>query len=214
MSQESLMQMLQEGDVEGAKALIDASPDIARATNEQGVSMVMLARYMQQPEIAALLGAAKGELDVYEAIALGDTRRLGELLDAEEALLEAESPDGFRPLHYAAFFGQEAATAAILSRRPLVAEPANNPTRVHPLHSAAAARSVPICRALLDAGAEVDARQQAGFTALMAAAMHGHEELAQLLLERGADATLASDDGKTAADFAREGGHEALLDRL
>jgi ankyrin repeat protein len=67
---------------------------------------------------------------------------------------------------------------------------------------------------LLDHGAEVDARQQAGYTALQAAAIHGDEELSDLLLSRGADPALRSDDGKSAADLAREKGHQALAGRL
>ena len=45
-------------------------------------------------------------------------------------------------------------------------------------------------RALLDRGAEVDARFRYGATALFKAAERGHTEVVKLLLERGADATV------------------------
>jgi ankyrin repeat protein len=67
---------------------------------------------------------------------------------------------------------------------------------------------------LLDRGADVNARQQLGFTPLHAAAGNGDEAMADLLLARGADATLKSDDGKTPADVAAERGHTNLAERL
>jgi ankyrin repeat protein len=67
---------------------------------------------------------------------------------------------------------------------------------------------------LLDHGADVDARQQAGWTALHAAAQHGDTDLAELLLSRGADPRLRSDEGKDAMDLARANGHAALAERL
>lgn len=42
-------------------------------------------------------------------------------------------------------------------------------------------------RALADAGADVDARDEHGQTALMNAAREGHTEVVRLLIERGAD---------------------------
>ena len=58
---------------------------------------------------------------------------------------------------------------------------ANNATRVQPLHSAAAQRSVAIVRMLLDAGANVHAKQEGGYTALDAAVMHKDDELISVL---------------------------------
>ena len=42
-----------------------------------------------------------------------------ELLDADPALIEAWSPDGFQALHLAAFFGQTDAAEALLQRAPI-----------------------------------------------------------------------------------------------
>ena len=57
-----------------------------------------------------------------------------------------------------------------------------------PIHSAAAnGGSVEIVRMLLDAGADVNARQPEGFRAIDAARQEGNEELERLLLERGAE---------------------------
>jgi ankyrin repeat protein len=73
---------------------------------------------------------------------------------------------------------------------------------VHPIHSACAVRDHESVRALLEAGADPNVRQQGGLTPLHAAAHHGDTELADLLLKHGADPELADDSGK-APDLSR-----------
>ena len=53
-----------------------------------------------------------------------------------------------------------------------------------------------------------------GVTALMSAALGGHEAVAQLLLQHGADVMAAANDGSTALIFAAEGGHVAVAQLL
>jgi ankyrin repeat protein len=67
---------------------------------------------------------------------------------------------------------------------------------------------------LIEAGADVNAVQQAGFTPLHAAAMTGQLELAKLLLDRGADRGAKTDDGRTALAMARDAKQQALIDLL
>jgi len=55
---------------------------------------------------------------------------------------------------------------------------------------------------LLDRGAEIDAVDNRGRTALMIASENRHTGPVDLLLRRGADATLRDRDGKTAGDLA------------
>jgi ankyrin repeat protein len=59
--------------------------------------------------------------------------------------------------------------------------------KVQPLHSAVAARSREIVAALLVAGADPNARQEGGFTPLMAAEQHEDADLVRLLLDHGAE---------------------------
>ena len=59
-----------------------------------------------------------------------------------------------------------------------------------------------VVRLLLEHGAEVDAKNESGETALMVAASNGYEKNVTLLLEHGADADLRNADGKTARELA------------
>jgi ankyrin repeat protein len=82
---------------------------------------------------------------------------------------------------------------------------------VTPLHSAAAGRSREIVHALLEAGADANARQSGGFTAIQAAAQNGDPEMARDLLAHGADTSAATDDdGRTALAIAEAEGHDEV----
>lgn len=60
-------------------------------------------------------------------------------------------------------------------------------------------------RALLDAGARVDATSPAGLTPLMMAAGYGYDGMLSLLLDHGANPSTARPDGATALDLAVQG---------
>jgi ankyrin repeat protein len=59
---------------------------------------------------------------------------------------------------------------------------------------------------LLERGANVNVRQERGFTPLMSAADNGDYEMAQLLLTYYADVNTRNDKGKSALDIARDKG--------
>jgi hypothetical protein len=71
-----------------------------------------------------------------------------------------------------------------------------------PLMRAAARGDVEVVRALLDAGADVNAERADGFTPLILAVFFGHEGVVRLLVERGADASARTRLGTTAARWA------------
>jgi uncharacterized protein len=167
-------------------------PALARARRD-GVSAILFARYCFKPDIVALLRPHCGALDIFEAAALGEVERVRALLDDDPTLANAAAPDGFGPLGLASFFDHEPVAALLRARGADSAKPSANAMRVMLLYSAAASRSVPIARALIAAGAPVDARQgsgEAGFTPLMEAALNGQVEMVELLLRHGANPDL------------------------
>lgn len=64
---------------------------------------------------------------------------------------------------------------------------------------------------LLDADADIDAKNEDGYTALHWAASLGHQEIAELLIARGASRHIANDDGATPLEFAIDNGDQAMV---
>jgi uncharacterized protein len=203
---EKLFEAIAAGDEETVQALVDGRPELAEKRNEAGLSPVLHALYNDKADLAELLLNANPALDVFDAAATGRTRGMEELIDAEPELARNWSTDGFTPLHYAAFFGQEDAARILLERGAEVEVVARNESiRVTPLHSAAAGSHSGIVKLLLEAGADPNAAQDGGFTPLHSAANNDDRESAEALLAAGADPALATDEGKTPAQLAGDG---------
>jgi ankyrin repeat protein len=155
------------------------------------------------------------ELTIFEAAAFGRTERLREILAADPAQADAISEDGFTALHLAIFGGQEGATRLLIEHGADLDRVSTSAiAQVSPLGTAAFVRSLPLARLLLDAGADVNARERSGgFTPLHAAAEHGDVDLARELIARGADPRIRTTDGRTAADLATNDELRRLLAR-
>jgi ankyrin repeat protein len=178
----------------------------------QAVSPILDALYHGRADEAERLLAETGaeRLTIHEAAAMGAGARIAALLDDDASAANAWSPDGFQPLGLAAFFGRREAVELLLARGGEVNTHARHPFHVAALHAALAGPLPNIARLLVDAGADVNARQQAGITPLHETAQNGDLELTQLLLDHGADPSALDDQGKTPAATAREHGHETL----
>ncbi len=198
------------GDAAQVRELVAERPELAEERDENGVSALMLSHYYGVPAADALREARSTPLDVFEAATVGDLERLRQLLDDDPELVRARSSDDGTALHFAAFFGQPAAAKLLIERGSDVEAVASTFGNVRPLHSAVAANNVEAALALLDAGADPNARQERGFTPLHGAAQNGSRELVDALLARGADPAATNDDGRAAAEFAAEQGHETL----
>ena len=202
------------GDQEAVERILRDDPAAARARREDGVSATLLALYHRQPGIASRLATAAGELDVFEAAALGRLARLTALLDEDGGRASAYSQDGWTPLHLAVFFGQFDAARLLLDRHAPVGAVGRNAMANQPIHAAAAGRHDDIVELLLDHGADPNARQAGGWTVLHQAAQNGNAVLVETLLQRGAHPAPHNDDGVTPSDLAARAGQTALAARL
>jgi len=203
---DELWQAVAAGDDEAVREAVDARPEVAAERNEEGLSLVLWALYNGRRELVEPILDANPPLDVFDAAAVGRTRGLEELLDAEPELARSWSPDGFTALHLASFFGEEEAARILLERGAEVGLVARNADiHVTPLHSAAAGGHSSIVKLLLEHGADPNAAQDGGFTPLHSAAQNDDRESVDALLAAGADRTLRSDEGKTPADLAGDG---------
>jgi ankyrin repeat protein len=197
--EDRFLEAVKGGDVETVQDRLAREPGLAAARDENGLSAVLLACYHGQAATRDALLAAGPPLDALELAAVGDAGGLQARLPAE---LHSRSPDGFTPLHYAAFFGGAEAVRVLLDAGADPDADAENAMRVRPLHSAAARGDREAVRLLLEAGAEVEPRQNGGYTPLHAAAHSDDPELAALLLAHGADPAAATDDGRDARALA------------
>jgi len=174
------------------------------------ISPLLAAVYRGDRDSVDALLADRPVLNVFEAAAVGDVAALHDLLDADPLLVHAESSDGAGALHLAAYFGHADAVRLLIDRGADVNAHARGFNGVAPINSAAAtsgsdeATSTECVRLLLAAGADADARQNNGSTALHAAAHSGCAEMARLLLEHSADPDAETDDGRTPRGMAPE----------
>jgi ankyrin repeat protein len=208
------VEAIQQGDLGRLEKLLADEPSLAVARTEQGVSLILLAAYHRRFDVAATIAARRQQLDVFEAAALGQAEHVAACCDKQPELIDSYSPDGFQPLHLAAFFAHADVVDVLLSRGADVDAVAQNASRVRPLHSAVAGRNAAVARRLIEGGADPNVQQHGGWTPLQAAAQHGDGELVQYFLDHGADPSSRSNDGKTAADLAESAGHAAIATML
>lgn len=184
----TIFDSIKAGDIDAVRAAVKDDPSLAAARDDDGRSAVRAALYIHNQKLADVLLDAKPELDVFDAASVGDVDRLGELLDGDADLVGAYSEDGYTPLHFAAFFDQGKAVRLLLDRGADVGAVARNDMQVQPLHSAVAADSREVAAALLIAGADPNAKQQGGYTPLMAAEQNEKEgDMVRLLMDHGAE---------------------------
>ena len=204
-----LMHAIQNRDLAAAKSALERDATQATAALPGGLSPLMFALYNGAHDIAGLLRSFR-ELDLFEAAAINDARCAAQLASAGPALLQQYTPDGWTPLHLAAFMGARDALLVLVGLGAPLDAISQNPTRNTPMQAAiAGAAGETLAPLLLAFGAPVNHVGGGGHTALHLAAARGLEPLCRLLLNRGAERLAKTEDGKTAADIARERGHPA-----
>ena len=211
---ETCFELLQAGDADGLRRILQQDPAASETRDAAGVSLLMHSLYRGRRDLAELIATKKKALDIFEATALGRLDRLKQCLRDDPSAINSRSKDGFTALHFACFFGQPDAAHLLIEGGAAVDAVAANPTQVMPLHSAASSRNLEAARLLLERGAPVNARQQAGWVPIHAAAQNGDRPMVELLLEHGADPKLVNDQGKTSALVAREKGHAEIATLL
>ncbi len=199
---QEIFDVIRAGDQSRLKALLAAQPGLVNVRNDQGHSPVLIAQYHHKRDLVGVLLAAGPELDIFDAASVGRTARVAQLLDQDAALVNAYSRDGFFPLGLAAFFGHPETVRLLLVRGADVAQVAQNPMRIQPLHAAVAGRSFEAIRLIVEAGAPVNGKQQEGWAPLHEAAHQKNVELTRYLLAHGADPKVQNDAGKSPRDLA------------
>lgn len=209
-----ILAVVKARDTRQAASLLGTHPELVNAKDASGQSVLMTALYHDAKDVVTILLRMGASVDVFAAAALGDVTRLQTFLGQEPQLVTTSSVDGWTPLHLAAHFGKLRAVEALLQCNASVAARSTNTLANQPLHAALAGGSADVVRTLIAHGADVNARQQGGYTPLHAAASNGRVDILHSLIAAGADLTAKTDAGKTAFGLAFDNNREEAIDLL
>lgn len=208
---QEMVEAVHAGDLDAVQKLLTENPRLAENVDDDRMPLPIVALYRGHEEIAGMLGAACEKLDIFTAAALGRLDQVEARVSEERSgYINETARDGFTPLQLACYFGREATALWLMENGADIEAVAQNEQRIRPIHAAAANGNLVVLRALVERGADVNARQQQDFTPLHTAADRGDGEMARLFLDHGADVSAQDASGRTAADIARERGHGAL----
>lgn len=170
----SIFELIDRDDVDGVRSLVAEDPGALEDRDDQGLSPLVHAAYRGRGPVFEVLLAAAPRRDPWDRLVAGESSGL--------PAPDAWSPDGFTPLHLAAFSHNAAGARALLEEGadPNVLARASF-ARVTPLGTAAFSGAVDVARALLEHGADPSIAEAAGGTPLDVARANGHDELVALL---------------------------------
>src|SRR5438552_7916948 len=137
-SSAAFIDAIKAGEYERVKAMVSAEPALLDARGRTGESAILTAVYHRQKEIVNLLVARGAALTLFEACAAGEVERLERLMADEGSLVNAFSPDGWTPLHLAAYFGHVKIAEMLIGQGADVNAGSRNATGNTPLHAALA----------------------------------------------------------------------------
>src|SRR3954469_17920777 len=101
----ALIDAIKAGELDRVKAMVSAEPELIDAHSRTGDSAILTAVYHRQKEIVNLLVARGATMTIFDACAAGELERAERLLGDDPGSIGTYSPDGWTPLHLAAFFG-------------------------------------------------------------------------------------------------------------
>jgi ankyrin repeat protein len=223
-------------DAEKVRALLAAGADV-RAKSKMGRTPLYLAAANDGSSATVKLlldrGANPTERDSIQSTPLLAAAGTNDLVSIRLLLEHGADPNdadmyGLTPLIQAAGNGNAKAIELLLGRgakvntvsKPEITQGVKNGPialgNVTALHAAAPASGPEAIKALLDAGANVNAADIRNMTPLMLAIATDHADprVVKLLIERGADVTLKDREGQSSIDWARKFNAPAILREL
>jgi ankyrin repeat protein len=204
-SSAAFIDAIKAGEFERVKAMVSAEPTLIDARSRSGDSAILTAVYHRQKEIVNLLVARGATLSIFEACAAGELERVERTLDP--STINAFSPDGWTPLHLAAFFGHPKITELLLAQNADVTARSRNANGNTPLHAALAGNHKFVAGLLIGRGADVNAADAQGWRPLHLAAANNNLDAIKALIAQGADVTAGNGEGLTPLSLAQEKNH-------
>jgi uncharacterized protein len=142
----SIFELIDGGDAQGLRDLLASNPEAAARHDENGLTVLMRAAY-RGGDVFEAVRAANPPLEPFDRIMVGESAGL--------PAPDAWTPDGFTPLHIAAFAHNVEAARALLEAGadPNVFATASF-ARVTPLGTCAFAGANDVAELLLERGAD------------------------------------------------------------
>jgi truncated hemoglobin YjbI len=153
---------------------------------------------IERDQTSTRLLGSRGQTLLHDAAMAGEAE-LAAALIRFGADPDAKEPEGHTPLYYAS----TGAVARVLLAAGATVDVRSGPTQGAPLHQAARRGYAPVAAALLDHGANIEARDGKGQTPLRRAVNCRQLPVVQLLIQRGANPNAQDNRRVTPLDVAR-----------
>jgi ankyrin repeat protein len=176
----TIFELIDASDADGIRALLSADPAARELRDDEGLSPLVHAAYRGRgPVFDAILEAGE-PTDPWDRLIGGYANGL--------PAPDAWTPDGFTPLHLAAFVDNVSAATALL-------DPGADPdvlatarfARGTPLGTCSFSGALGVARVLLEHGADPHIGEAGEYTVEAEAIARGNQELARLIEAAGAD---------------------------
>lgn len=213
MQIDAFVQAAKEGDIDRLQRLAAEDPAVLSGRTASGETALMAALYSRHDEAADWIAERGAPLDIFAAAALGRIEPLERAI-AQRGDVSPPAPDGWTPLHLAAFFGRLSAVDRLLAAGADLGARSQNALRNTPLHAAVAGGHVDVSLRLIEAGADVNVADAGGHTPFHLAAEGGYLPIARALFGRGADAHAVDAEDRTPLARAVAKGHTEIVDLI
>jgi ankyrin repeat protein len=207
--------------------LLEDSPDLLRARRGVNSALYEAASNGQLAVVRFLLDSgidpndrsAEWVLTALHSAARNGHKAVVELLLESGANVNAQAGHGHTALHMAVQGEHIFVLETLLASKPDLDPVTNGGTfdidaGLTPLALAARRESLPMVKALLDAGANINLRSPYGSTALHHAVNYAGPELVELLLDHGAELNPVNHEGHTPLDIAVERNWDYMIQLL
>jgi ankyrin repeat protein len=192
------------------RSILPNGKPVTDIRTRDGVSLLLFCCYRGLERNRQALLEIAPDLPLHEAVALGRTERVHEILRQDPWTANTLSTDGWTPLHLAAFFHQNLILYMLIEHGADAGMFARAVEQNLPLHAACGSGNQEAALALVPLTPDLNIPQAQGWTPLHLAAAHGMEPVVIEMLKAGADRTLNNREGRTARYVAEAAGHGAV----
>jgi ankyrin repeat protein len=202
------------GDIALAELLVAKGADV-NANDKKGYTPLSIPKYYACPRLTELLQRHGGydpgpiETDIIRAAKNGDVQAVKALIAKDPSLAFREDENGNTPLGLASLYGLIDVAQVLAVNKAVVN--ATNRSGVTALNSAA---SGAMAELLVDKGADVNARDNIGWTPLHCAARVCAKDVAAVLVTHGADVNATNNDAWTPLHWAARDGCKETVEFL